>query len=235
MTFTVDGTNGLTFPDASEQGSAAAPAGSTGQVQYNNAGDFGAISDGTSGQVLTSSGAGSAPAWADAAGGAWTFIANQAITTGTSTYNFTGLGDYDVIRVLVTNTAGSSNGSTAAVYCGLSTGSAAQNPRDDSYGTILSYYESGQSYSRPSGNTADYISGYTSADVGKPYHLDTTIQNFGQTAYTTFIFSAIHAQSTYYGSNGAGYINYSEPYDYVRVIVQQPTTGGTIIVLGAKQ
>jgi len=41
-----------------------APAGSTGQVQYNNAGAFGAISSGTSGQVLTSAGSGSAPTWA---------------------------------------------------------------------------------------------------------------------------------------------------------------------------
>jgi hypothetical protein len=234
MTFTVDGTNGLTFPDSSTQDSAAAPAGSTGQVQYNNAGAFGAISSGTSGQVLTSAGAGSAPAWADAAGGAWTFIANQAITTGTSTYDFTGLGDYDVIRVLVMN-RGASNGSAAYVYCGLSTGTAAQNPRDDNYGTILSYYESGQSYSRPSGNTADYISGYASADANKPYYLETTIMNFGQSAYTTFSFSAMHAQSTYYGSNGSGYILYQEPYDYIRVSVQQATTGGNIIVLGAKQ
>lgn len=42
---------------------ATTPAGSTGQVQYNNAGAFGALSDGTSGQVLTSSGAGAAPTW----------------------------------------------------------------------------------------------------------------------------------------------------------------------------
>lgn len=39
------------------------PAGSTGQVQYNNAGAFGAISSGTSGQVLTSAGSGAAPIW----------------------------------------------------------------------------------------------------------------------------------------------------------------------------
>lgn len=41
------------------------PAGSTGQVQYNNAGAFGAVSSGTSGQVLTSAGSGAAPTWAD--------------------------------------------------------------------------------------------------------------------------------------------------------------------------
>lgn len=43
---------------------ATTPAGSTGQVQYNNAGAFGALSSGTSGQVLTSAGSGAAPTWA---------------------------------------------------------------------------------------------------------------------------------------------------------------------------
>jgi len=37
------------------------PAGSTGQVQVNSSGSFGAISEGTSGQVLTSNGTGAAP------------------------------------------------------------------------------------------------------------------------------------------------------------------------------
>ncbi len=44
------------------------PAGSTGQVQYNNAGSFGAISSGTAGQVLTSAGTGAAPTWANTSG-----------------------------------------------------------------------------------------------------------------------------------------------------------------------
>lgn len=42
---------------------ATTPAGSTGQVQYNNAGAFGAIADGTSNQALISQGAGAAPTW----------------------------------------------------------------------------------------------------------------------------------------------------------------------------
>jgi hypothetical protein len=70
ITFTLpiaDGTNGqylqtngtgqLTFASVS-------PSGTTGQVQVNNAGAFGAISEGTAGQVLTSGGAGVAPTFA---------------------------------------------------------------------------------------------------------------------------------------------------------------------------
>ena len=39
----------------------ATPAGSTGQVQINNSGAFGAVAEGTSGHILTSNGSGAAP------------------------------------------------------------------------------------------------------------------------------------------------------------------------------
>ena len=48
------------------------PAGTTGQVQVNSSGSFGAISEGSSGQILTSNGAGAAP----------TFQANAGIGIG---------------------------------------------------------------------------------------------------------------------------------------------------------
>ena len=48
------------------------PAGTTGQVQVNSSGSFAAISEGTSGFILTSTGSGSAP----------TFQANTATSTG---------------------------------------------------------------------------------------------------------------------------------------------------------
>lgn len=44
------------------------PAGSSGEVQYNNAGAFGSITVGTVGQVLTSNGAGVPASMQDAAG-----------------------------------------------------------------------------------------------------------------------------------------------------------------------
>ena len=48
------------------------PAGTTGQVQVNNSGAFGAVAEGTSGFILTSNGSAAAP----------TFQANTGITTG---------------------------------------------------------------------------------------------------------------------------------------------------------
>lgn len=51
------------------------PAGSTGQVQINNAGAFGAVSSGTTGQVLTSAGSGAAPTWQTPSGGSQAFVA----------------------------------------------------------------------------------------------------------------------------------------------------------------
>jgi hypothetical protein len=52
-----NGTGQLTFASVS-------PGGTTGQVQINNAGAFGAIASGTAGHVLTSNGAGLAPTFA---------------------------------------------------------------------------------------------------------------------------------------------------------------------------
>jgi hypothetical protein len=50
-------------------GGGGTPGGSDKQVQYNNAGALGGISNGNSGQILTSGGAGAVPAFADAAAG----------------------------------------------------------------------------------------------------------------------------------------------------------------------
>ena len=44
------------------------PAGTTGQVQVNSSGSFGAISEGSSGQVLTSNGSGAAPTFQTSSG-----------------------------------------------------------------------------------------------------------------------------------------------------------------------
>ena len=49
--------------------SAGNPDGTNGQVQFNDSGTFGAISEGTAGQVLTSNGAGTAPTFQAAAAG----------------------------------------------------------------------------------------------------------------------------------------------------------------------
>ena len=47
---------------------ASPPGGTTGQVQVNSSGSFGAISEGTTGQILTSTGSGSAPTFQDNTG-----------------------------------------------------------------------------------------------------------------------------------------------------------------------
>ena len=52
-----DGTN----PNVTEIALSTSPAGTTGQVQINSSGAFGAVAEGTSGFVLTSNGSGAAP------------------------------------------------------------------------------------------------------------------------------------------------------------------------------
>ena len=61
-----------TNPNITDIAFATSPAGTTGQVQVNASGAFGAISEGTNGFILTSTGSGSAP----------TFQANTGVSTG---------------------------------------------------------------------------------------------------------------------------------------------------------
>mgnify|MGYP003678217606 CR=1 FL=1 len=62
----------VTNPNISEVALSTSPGGTTGQVQINSSGAFGAISEGTSGFILKSTGSGTAP----------TFQADTGITTG---------------------------------------------------------------------------------------------------------------------------------------------------------
>lgn len=57
------GTTALTFAQFNVGGGSGTPGGSTYQLQYNNAGVFGALSFGTTGQVLTSAGNGVLATW----------------------------------------------------------------------------------------------------------------------------------------------------------------------------
>lgn len=92
-TFTLPAADGTTGQFLQTNGAGAlafasvAPGGTTGQVQYNNAGVFGGLSSGTSGQVLTSGGAGVAPTWG--AAGALVFLSSQTVTGSPSSVDFT--------------------------------------------------------------------------------------------------------------------------------------------------
>ena len=85
---------------------ATTPAGSTGQLQYNNAGAFAAVSAGTSGQLLTSAGAGAVPTWTTpaAGGGTVTMTSSGAITAGLGVIvNSDGTGSVPVVTRTITS------------------------------------------------------------------------------------------------------------------------------------
>lgn len=85
------------------------PAGSTGQVQYNNAGAFGAVSSGTSGQVLTSAGSGAAPTWSTPSSGAMVYISTTTASSS-ATIDITGLSSaYSQYVIIATGVKPDSN------------------------------------------------------------------------------------------------------------------------------
>lgn len=108
LTFTMptaDGTNGQVLQtNGSGQLSFAtvttSPAGSTGQVQINNAGAFGAVSSGTNGQYLTSGGAGNPPTWTTPSSGAMILISSASISSGATQAVVTGV-DFTTYRFYI--------------------------------------------------------------------------------------------------------------------------------------
>lgn len=92
MSIVLDGTAGVTFPNSTTQAAAAAPGGSTTQLQYNNAGAFGGISgvttDGTRMTASTTIGVGAATPSTSGVG--ITFPATQSASTNANT-----LDDYE--------------------------------------------------------------------------------------------------------------------------------------------
>jgi len=86
--------------------SAGNPAGTNGQVQTNDGGVFGAISEGTSGQVLTSRGAGLAPTFQTASGGTPGGTVGQT-QTNDGAGGFAGISEGTSGQVLTSNGVGS--------------------------------------------------------------------------------------------------------------------------------
>lgn len=108
-TFTLPAADGTTgqFLQTNGAGSLAfasvAPGGTTGQVQVNNAGAFGAVAEGTAGQVLTSGGAGVAPTFATPTPAGLVLISTQTVTSAAN-LSFTGIAStYTQLMLVVSN------------------------------------------------------------------------------------------------------------------------------------
>jgi hypothetical protein len=93
-----DGTGALAFASVP----ATTPGGTTGQVQINSAGAFGAVASGTVGQVLTSGGAGVAPSFATPTPAAWTLISTR-IASNSASLEWTGLSGYSKYAIIFEN------------------------------------------------------------------------------------------------------------------------------------
>jgi hypothetical protein len=110
---TADGTNGQ-YLQTNGSGQLAfatvpttAPGGTTGQVQINNAGAFGAVASGTNGQYLTSGGAGNPPTWTTPSAGALVLISSQTVSSATTYVTFSNVftSTYDNYVIVYNNVA----------------------------------------------------------------------------------------------------------------------------------
>ena len=110
---------------------------------------------GTSGQVLTSGGAGVAPSWSTPSAGAMTLISTLTATSGTSV-TWTGLSGYDKYQLIFENVISASNG--LFLYLQLGTGS---SPTYVTSGyniqTIAGYNYNGTAFNGATTNNSAFI------------------------------------------------------------------------------
>ena len=188
---TTDGTNSswATIPSTT-------PAGLTGQIQYNNAGSFGAVSSGTSGQVLTSAGAGSTPTWSTPSSGSYVLVGaytnngsatldiedvwstySNYILVGTNFYINSGA-SYMQVRLKVNGSY--QEGSSYAYingYCQSSEDDTFRTQRDTAGSRFIIYTGSGQTSTNPANFTINLPN--PSSSLKKELYWTSIVSAFG--------------------------------------------------------
>ena len=192
LTFTLpaaDGTNGQ-YLQTNGSGALAfatvpttAPGGTTGQVQYNNAGAFGGLSSGTSGQALLSQGAGVAPTWGTA--GSMVLLAS-VVPTAAANVDFlnTFTADYDAYFITLQSILPATAGQTLnmQVAVGGTAQSSASTYRSGSPGIVnLAFNATSANLLLGSGTLDATGNGYTASVY--LYNANGTGWKFGSISY----------------------------------------------------
>jgi len=134
--------------------SAGNPDGTSGQVQFNDNGTFGAVSNGTAGQILTSNGAGSTPTFQAApAGGIAAVVDDTTPQLGGSldlnNQGINGQGTINIFGGSLLLRANAPNGTNNGPFIGTSTGSGASG-----FGNLALGPNAGQAFANCAGNIA---------------------------------------------------------------------------------
>jgi hypothetical protein len=165
----VSGTNIKTVNSQSLLGSGnisiplTSPAGTTGQVQINSSGAFGAVGSGTAGQVLTSAGAGAAPTFATPpAAGSMVFISSVTASSST-TVQFTNIDStYDVYVIELVTAIPAVNTDQLRMRFSSNNGSTYFSGGSD---YAFSWMENGSNAPTPTGNNSNSINHIPLASV----------------------------------------------------------------------
>jgi len=105
-------------------------------ITWDASGDPAAVAVGTATHVLTSNGAGAAPTFQAAGGGAWTVISSTTISSPTTNIDFTGLtSTYKMYALVGTSLHGDSDGADLKMRVGTGAG-----PTYDTGGSSYAYH-----------------------------------------------------------------------------------------------
>jgi hypothetical protein len=193
------------------------PAGSTGQVQYNNGGAFGAITSGTSGQVLTSAGSAAAPTWTTPAAGAMTLISTQT-ASNSAALTFTGLSGYRAYYLLFTNLTPITTTNMLLVYLG--------------YGSTPTYITSGyhitSTFSSLSTGATQYALSSGSITLSNGNQQTGALNAFNGFLTINNVNSSTYPSAQYISSYGGGGAYYTETGSGIIASNAGPTTAITI-------
>ena len=125
-------------------------------ITWDASGDPAAVAVGTATHVLTSNGAGAAPTFQAAGGGAWTFVATSGDLTTESTINFTGISNAYDMYALVTASVGMSGGYQIRFRVSTDGGSSYISASQYRY-MYSGQHDGATTYEQSNATTADYL------------------------------------------------------------------------------
>lgn len=186
---------------------------------------------GTSGQTLTSNGAGALPTWQDAASGQWDLI-TTATPSGASQVDFTDLSaTYCLYKLVLVDLSHSVLGADISIRVSEDNGSTFIST--SSYGFIIDKLEGGTASVRSVSSTTG-IDIFDNPGLNGELAGELVIVNPSDSGNYTRTYSRITLNTGVYGYTGYGSYNVDSAVDAIRIFPSSGTITGTLKLYGLK-